>query len=275
MIKRILLGICDPVHTEAASHYARELGQRFDALVTVIAVTDMHRLRDVGPVAVGAGSFAKEMVDDRIAKNTAAIEDAQRRLVHFLAEANVRCQIATPHGDPYAALAIASRYHDLMIFGLHGLLEHGVTEEPSYEIIRLIEAGVYPILATGAQYRPVRRVLIAYSGSVESARNVRNYCSLQLWPKAETRIVHFGVADEESTTALAEAAAYLQDHGMSLEVDTAAGSPKSGLLPYAEAWQADLMVIGNSAKSLLRRRIFGETALRVVRAAKIPLFLSQ
>ncbi len=275
MIKRILLGICDPQHTESASLYARELGQQFDALVTVIAVTDLHRLRDVGPVAVGAGSFAKEMVDDRIAKNTAAIEGALKRLLQRFKEANVRCEIATPHGDPYTALAAASRFHDLMVFGLHGLLEHGVTDEPSYEIIRLIEAGVYPILAPGTEHRDTRRILMAYSGSVESARNLRNYAHLHLWPDAEFKIVYFGGEDDESSTALAEAAAYLQDHGLTVETDIAAGSSKHDLLPYAETWRADLIVIGNSAKSLLRRRVFGETALRAVRESKIPLFLSQ
>jgi len=34
-------------------------------------------------------------------------------------------------------------------------------------------------------------------------------------------------------------------------------------------------VIGNSAKNLLLRRIFGETALHAIRNAKGPLFLAQ
>ncbi len=53
------------------------------------------------------------------------------------------------------------------------------------------------------------------------------------------------------------------------------GSPKEQLLPYAESWGADLMVMGNSAKNLLLRRLFGETALDVIRNANLPLFLAQ
>jgi len=35
------------------------------------------------------------------------------------------------------------------------------------------------------------------------------------------------------------------------------------------------MVVGNSAKNLLRRRIFGETALHAIQNANRPLFLAQ
>ena len=53
------------------------------------------------------------------------------------------------------------------------------------------------------------------------------------------------------------------------------GSPKERLLPEAADWEADMIVIGNSARSLLSRKLFGETALHVIRNADRPLFLCQ
>jgi nucleotide-binding universal stress UspA family protein len=47
------------------------------------------------------------------------------------------------------------------------------------------------------------------------------------------------------------------------------------LLPYAQHWQADLIVAGNSAKNLLLRRLFGETALTLLRESPLPLYLAQ
>ena len=47
------------------------------------------------------------------------------------------------------------------------------------------------------------------------------------------------------------------------------------LLPYAQDWDADLIVVGNSAQSLLLRKLFGETALHLIRHADRPLFLCQ
>lgn len=47
------------------------------------------------------------------------------------------------------------------------------------------------------------------------------------------------------------------------------------LLPYADRWQADLIVAGNSAENMLLRRIFGETALSPLRNSLLPLYLAQ
>jgi nucleotide-binding universal stress UspA family protein len=43
----------------------------------------------------------------------------------------------------------------------------------------------------------------------------------------------------------------------------------------ATLWQADMIVLGNSARSLLMKRVLGETALHIIRNADRPLFLSQ
>ena len=52
-------------------------------------------------------------------------------------------------------------------------------------------------------------------------------------------------------------------------------SPRTGVLDYADTWDADLIVMGNSAKNLLRRKVFGETALHTISNAEVPLFLAQ
>ena len=89
------------------------------------------------------------------------------------------------------------------------------------------------------------------------------------------RIVHFG--DDAATAArrLEKAAGYFAAHGRSVETDHAAGDAAKELIPYAQAWQADLIVAGNSAKNLLLRRIFGETALQLLRESPLPLYLAQ
>ena len=68
---------------------------------------------------------------------------------------------------------------------------------------------------------------------------------------------------------------YFTAHDVAAEIEFIEGSPKSELLSQAEEWNADLIVVGNSAKSLLRRRVFGETALNVMHQSNVPLFLSQ
>ena len=40
-------------------------------------------------------------------------------------------------------------------------------------------------------------------------------------------------------------------------------------------WQADMIVMGNSARSVLRREVLGDTLLGTRRDTRIPLFLAQ
>jgi nucleotide-binding universal stress UspA family protein len=57
-------------------------------------------------------------------------------------------------------------------------------------------------------------------------------------------------------------------------VSALAGDAQSHLLPNALELGSDLIVMGDSAKSLLTHRVFGDTALHVIRSAECPLFLS-
>lgn len=275
MIKRILVGVCDPQYSASVSLYAVEMAHRCSAQVTVIAVTDMPLLMDVGSTGTGADGDPSELVEQRIEHNETAIRQSIDLIVRRLEEAEIPCRVVKEGRDPYDVLVSASRYHDVMIVGLRGLFEHGVTEEPPIELVRLIESGVRPILAAGPHHREVRRVLIAYSGSVESARTMRDFANLELWPDVEVKVIHFGRLNSEAEILLAEARGYLQDHGFSVETETIDDSPKIRLLESAEQWKADLIVVGNSAKSLLRQRVFGETALHTILVSQVPLFLSE
>jgi nucleotide-binding universal stress UspA family protein len=71
------------------------------------------------------------------------------------------------------------------------------------------------------------------------------------------------------------AASYFAAHGRQVDTDSVDGDPRKELLPYAQHWQADLIVAGNSAKNLLLRRLFGETALTLLRESPLPLYLTQ
>jgi nucleotide-binding universal stress UspA family protein len=110
---------------------------------------------------------------------------------------------------------------------------------------------------------------------MESAKAMKHFVQMRLWPQAQVRIVSFADGRAGTEQFLADAAEYCSAHGLQVETCAVSGSAKDQLLPYAEQWGADITVIGNSAKNLLLRRIFGETALQAIRHANRPLFLAQ
>ena len=275
MIKRILVGLGDVESSGAATQQGVELAKRHGAEITAVTVVDHNRLDNVGPVPIGGGGAARQLREYRRKITRDAIEKAIGHFKLACNEAGIRFRLICEEGEPFDRMISAARYHDLIITGLEHLFEHGVIDEPPDELVRLVECGVRPLLAVGGVSRPVHKALIAYSGSMESAKAMRRFCQLRIWPDVKLRIVTFDGARGDPEKLLADAAAYCGAHGLQAETEQSADAARDGLLEHARQWDTDLIVLGNSARSLLMKKLFGQTALHVITNTDRPLFLSQ
>ena len=275
MIKRILVGLGSLDYARSATAKAIELSRAHDAKLTGVTLFDVDRLDDIDPIPIGAGQLARELKESRLEDASAIIRAAEDHFATSCQSAGIDYRVKRETGDPLESLVSLTRYHDLVICGLKSLFEHGVVDEPPDELARLVQEGVRPLLAVSDRDRAIKRVLIAYSGSMESAKTMRRFVHLRMWPDVKLRIVTFHEHQAAGEARLADAAEYCQIHGLDPETECVSQPPLDHLLPYADDWDADLIVLGNSAKSILLRRILGETALHVMRNAERPLFLAQ
>lgn len=275
MIKRILVGLGSLDYARSATAKAVEIAKAKEAKLTGVTLFDAERLDDTGPVPIGAGQFAKELRESRLDDVKEIMRAAEMHFSSECEKAGISHTIQRETGDPLESLVSLTRYHDLVICGLQSLFEHGVVDDPPDELAMLVQEGVRPILAVSDEDRAIHRVMIAYSGSMESAKTMRHFIQFRLWPDAELRIVTFHDDRQIGEERLSQAAEYCRAHGFEPEVECVAQPPLKNLLQYAEDHRADLLVLGNSAKSMLLRRILGETALHVMRNSQIPLFLAQ
>ncbi len=275
MLKRILVGLGGTEYTVSAINQAVAMAMANDAEVTGVSIIDEGRLTYSGPVPVGGGHYAHELANDRMEKAKERAEWAIQEFIEACRAAGVRHQVLREVGEPFTLMIDQARYHDLMIFGLRSLFEFDLVPDPHNALVRLVQAGVRPLVAVSKGFYPVKKVLIAYSGSMESAKAMKRFVQMRLWPEAQLRIVTFEHQADKAEQLVSDAADYCRAHGFAPEETVVPNSPKHHLLPYAEEWGADLMVVGNSAKSLLLRRLLGETALHVIQNADRPLFLAQ
>jgi len=279
MIKRILVGLGGTGFTTVAIRRAVELAQIHKAQLTGITVIDGERLRRVGPVPAGAGAAAHDLREHRLQVSQQRVEEAISEFESACNAGGITHRVRREKGDPFELMVLRARYHDLVIFGLRSIFDYGILGgddyNPSDMLRRLLSKGVRPIIAVSEEYRPIRRVLIAYSGSMESAKTMRRFVQLRLWPDMTLRIVTFEHPPDKAEQLCRDAAEYCRAHGIEPEVHYGPGSPKERLLPEAADWEADIIVIGNSLRSLLSRKLFGETALHMIRNADRPLFLCQ
>lgn len=281
MIKRILVGLGGTRFTPVAIRRAVELAQIHEAQLTGVTVVDIKRLRRVGTVPAGAGGAAHDLREHRLHVTQQRIEEAIGEFQRACSAAGVKHGVRQEQGDSFHVMLSCARYHDLVIFGLRSIFDYGVLGdtdcEPCKLLACLLTGGVRPIIAVSEEYRPIRRVLIAYSGSMESAKTMKRFVQLRLWPDMTLRIVtcQHPLDAAKAERLCRDAAEYCRAHGVEPEVHYCPGLPEERLLPEAADWEADIIVIGSSARSLLSRKLFGETALHVIRNADRPLFLCQ
>ena len=275
MLKRILVALSGTPCTPIAVRWAVELARKHGASVTGVTVVDTERLADVGPIPIGGSAAAHALGEHRLAVTQERIDEEIVGFEDACTEASVNYVVDRESGDPFELLVGLSRYHDLTIIGLRGLFEYGVVRNPDDVVIQLTHHGVRPILAVSPEYKPVNRVLVAYSGSMESAMAMKWFAELSLWPEAAIKIVCFGFEDSEAKPLLADASAYLRAQGYEPEAESLPGSAKTGVLAYAKDWKADLVVMGCTSRGRIAKLVLGGTSQEVLVHAGLPLFLSQ
>ncbi len=274
-VKRILVGLGGTEFTPVAIQRAIELAQRHEAEITGVTIMDEARLRDVGPVPVGGSHAARALQDHRFDVTRQRLREAIGTFEDQCTIQRVRFHVLQEKGESFSLMTDLSRYHDVMIFGLRSIFDCGLGVEPEDALTRLVRSGVRPLIAVSRQYREIRRVLLAYSGSPESAKTIRRFVQSRLWPDVQYRLITCARSAEEAEPLLADMAAYCRAHGSEVELEHSTDSPKTRLLEAASEWDADMIVLGNGVRRLWLNRILGSTATHVVRNAEIPLYLAQ
>lgn len=274
-IKRILLGLGGTEYTPVAIRRAIELAQRHEAEITGVTFMDESRLRDVGPVPVGGGRAARTLQEHRLKVSRQSIRDAVESFQESCRRGHVTFRVQQETGEAFELMTDLARYHDLMVFGLRSIFDYGLGLDPQDTLARLVRAGVRPLIAVSREYREIKRALLAYSGSAESAKTIKRFLQSQLWPNVELRILTCKPASSDAMSLLADMAAYCRAHGIEPDLEHSDASPKQHILAVAHAWNADLIVLGNGARSLWFNRAVGSTALHVVQNADRPLYLAQ
>lgn len=276
MIKRILVGLAGTTYTPVAIERAVTLAQTHDAEVTGVTVLDARRVRSLGGAVPPPWEDADAIRDQRIAITQARITQAIRDFEAACEKANVKHRVVEESGDAFTRLVDLARYHDLMVFGLRSVFEYDfLVGVPESLLIQLVSAGVRPLIAVSEEYRSISRVLVAYNGSMESAKAMKRFVQMRLWPGAELKIVTFHPSETKANELLRDAEDYCRAHGFRVCHQSNPGDPKVLLLAAATLWQADMIVMGNSVRSVLLRKVLGDTLLGTLRDTQIPLFLAQ
>jgi nucleotide-binding universal stress UspA family protein len=178
-------------------------------------------------------------------------------------DAGLNFDVRRACGNPLQVLPQEARYHDLVITCVDlstGKSKAGTTLSLG-DLRDLLLRGVQPLLVVPAKQQEVHRVMLAYDGSEGSGRAIRSFLSQHIFPDAEYRLLAVGATDSEAKLALREMADYCRSRLDSLETGFVCGKLRSVLAPYAQKWQADLIVLGGQSDQGWLRRLRGGGSL--------------
>lgn len=274
MIHRILAALSGTPYTKSVIAHAISLARQHGAEITGVTVIDLNKIENVGSVPVGAGPFATQLARYRWQLTVERVEEVISDFELACHEAGVTSRVVREEGDPFQALVGLSRYHDFILLETRGFFEYGVLHSPSDSLKELIKVGVRPILAVAQDPREIKKALLAYNGSMESANAMKRFIQMPLWPGVQLKIVCFN-RPAEGLSLLAAAADYCRAHGFEAETEALEGKARDGLLAEAERWGTDLIVLGATRRPRIFQQPLSDTALKLIRYSPVPLFLMQ
>lgn len=282
MIRRILVALDPDEDTDRATRYAVEIARRQGAAVTGLALVDLDEIeRRAAGEGIGSMYYA-ENLRDRL--TTESRETARTLISAFettVREANVPFAERIEEGVPVEWLREEMKVHDLLIVGKDPHFFYPRSGENERTLDRVVKKGVAPVLVTGGALEEIERVLVAYDGSLASARTLQRFVQLRPFGTSlEVELVHVRGSSqeekEESARRLSAVGAYARAHEFErVEERSIFGDDPSDRLPrYVREREADLLVAGAHSVSRVRAWMFGSTTETLLREHETPLFVS-
>ena len=195
------------------------------------------------------------------------------------------------HVADTVALAAREFMADLVVIGSRGLSDwqsmfrHSV----SHKVLSAVDCPV--LIVRGHTYGPTggaRRVLLAIAGGDDLAPGVRASVAAAAAPESKVMVVHVAQAifsaqgfayvesDDEIRTTMAAAVKLLDEAGVPSEAIVAhAGPVAKTVAEIAEAWKADVIVIGSSRMGDLGSLVLGSVSHHLLRTTGRPVLIAE
>jgi nucleotide-binding universal stress UspA family protein len=259
MIKGILVGIDGSPFSASALELAIRWARRFDAMVIGLGVVDEPNIHGAEALPIGA-TYYKSM------KGKAMFADARNKVERFLRSFALRCadeQVSfTPLEDigaPAAQIALESQRYDIVLLGKETHFEFETKNQPDDTLARVLRKGCRPVVVAPLKLPKTGKVVVAYDGSVQSARALQAFAASGLANDREVSIVTIADSHLEAARTADRAVQFLSLHNIaSRAVPTeSSDQPADIILDEVNQLNAELLVMGAYGKPNLREFFSG------------------
>lgn len=276
MIQDIMVHLDGSAADEVRLEYGQAIASMWQAHLTGI-VTNL--LPDLAiPMPMDGGAAAIQVLTDLENQARRDGDAVARQLTERLASLQVRSELRRfdeTFGALLAKVVNQARCADLFIATRpYGQADTSLWTDLVEAVLFGSGRALLLVPPTRHRLRPIRTVLVAWNGSREAARALRE--GLDLIERA-TRTIVLLVDPPVGTTLEAEVELHLTRHGVIAEVmktESRGRGIGDVILDEANRLSADLIVMGGYGHARLREQVFGGATRDVLTAAEIPLLMA-
>ena len=208
-------------------------------------------------------------------------EDYRRILEQYAARcaaAGVSCTTPAEIGLSLDRVLFEAQRHDLILMDRLRILVPGFEGPQAQNLGRILKNSPRPVVLVpphGAA-GDGGEVVVAYDGSLQSARALYAAAFSVLEPEAKVHIVSVASARADAARAADQAIAFLRLH----QVDAvphaieSADDPATVVLEQVDRLRAGLIVMGAYGEPVLREFFLGSVSRTILKESKVPVFLA-
>jgi nucleotide-binding universal stress UspA family protein len=274
MLHSVLLHLIGVQHGEPVINFGVNLAKRCEARVRGLTLVDTRRLMSLAATCEAAVYADGEF--QRLHRMEQEHGTVRSNLSQACLSAGVNFDVRRMRGNPFDVLPPESQFHDLFVTAypspeLAGN-EEGDAGLSARELVDLLFEGVQPMLVVRDRQRPLNRVLLVSDGTPATGKAIRSFLQQELLPQGEYRLLAIGDTDEQARESLREMVEYCRSRRISVETGILRGTMRRVLIPYAQKWQAELIVLGVTRGNAVLRRLIGETAQDILRKTSFAIY---
>ena len=282
MIKRILIPLDPSPFTESALKIGTTMAKINQAELTGLVILDIPGIeKSIGPVPLGGLHYAEKIEKAKQKEAADRIQQLQEKFKNICENEGVSYRLAELQGSPSERIIQESIFYDAILIGMRTFFHFETQDSPGDSLEKILDETITPVYAVPEKLDlpnvPIEkiRVLIAFDGSLPSARALQRIAQLAPVDIFEVRLLISEEDEEKAHYYLNEAESYLKCHNVNnIQKEWIKDNIKDAIDQKYLDW-AHVIVVGAHSKAGLFQFMVGSLTQHLIKIAKKPILIGQ
>jgi nucleotide-binding universal stress UspA family protein len=277
VFKSLVVGVDSSEHSRYAQTLAFYLARKLHASVLGLHVVDILSLE--GPLLndIAAPADVESYLDTPRVREM--LTERGHKLLEDFAAAAAREQVSAHTAMDFGLVAnqICERAKsaDLVVLGHRSAGQAQPLATPGGTATGVARRAPGTVLISTASARELRHLVLGYDGSERARKAMHAAAELASTLEASLTVLSVGRDPKVGDLRLAQARAYFEPYGLSVEYRHLPGQAPQEILAFIRESSADAVFIGAYGHSRIIEMMVGSTTEHLLRNAPCPLFLSR